>query len=162
MEPNTEVQEEFFERSFEEVEDGFVDMRGFYSTPNGSFWDDEGLYFNRLGFDKHGGSYDKYGVYLPGKGWNEDLNCYENEIDKESLQEPICSQVIDNVRDELMDEFNKMSENELNEAQMKKIYEEIVKMNNGKNSGSSNSKAKFTSQNKVSIPKENNDQIMTD
>lgn len=162
MEPDTEAQEEFFERSFEEVEDGFLDLRGFYNTPNGSFWDDDGCYFNRLGLDKHGGSYDKYGVYLPGKGWNEDLNCYEDDIDKNNLQEIVCTQVIDNVRDELVDESNKNNEDELNEEQMRRIYDEIVRMNSKKRQSMGYSKGKATPQKIIVVPKENSDQIMTD
>ena len=50
----------FFERPFEEVEGGFYDERGFYMIPNGSFWDlIEQTYFNSLGYDSHGCSYDK-------------------------------------------------------------------------------------------------------
>ena len=54
----------FYDRPFEEVEGRFYDEGGFYMTPNGSFWDLEQTYFNSLGFDSHGGSYDKYGVYI--------------------------------------------------------------------------------------------------
>lgn len=85
-------------REFEEVEGGEYDSHGFYYTPNNSFWDDEGYYFNREGFDIYGGYYDDRNVYVPGKGWNkklgrynyvpsfddEDLNfddCYGGEID---------------------------------------------------------------------------------
>ena len=69
---NVECEEEtntFIDRPFEEVEDGYIDDRGFYTSPNGSFWDDDQNYFNRLGFDRHGVSYDKYGIYLPGPDW---------------------------------------------------------------------------------------------
>ena len=69
----------FCERSFEEVEDGYIDDRGFYTTPNGSFWDDDHNYFNHLGYDKYGGSYDKYGVYQPGNGYNENTGFYKEQ-----------------------------------------------------------------------------------
>ena len=69
----------FCERSFEEVEDGYIDDRGFYTTPNGSFWDDEHNYFNHLGYDKYGGSYDKYGVYQPGAGYDENTGLYKEQ-----------------------------------------------------------------------------------
>ena len=69
----------FCERSFEEVEDGYIDDRGFYTTPNGSFWDDEHNYFNRFGFDKYGGSYDKYGIYQPGAGYDEKTGLYNDQ-----------------------------------------------------------------------------------
>ena len=69
----------FCERSFHEVEDGYIDDRGFYTTPNGSFWDDELTYFNHLGFDSHGGSYDKYGVYHPGPNYDEKTGLYADQ-----------------------------------------------------------------------------------
>ena len=69
----------FCDRPYEEVEDGFIDDRGFYTTPNGSFWDDEHTYFNHLGFDRHGGSYDKYGVYHPGAGYDEATGLYNDQ-----------------------------------------------------------------------------------
>ena len=99
MEPKAESKEEFFERSFEETEDGFYDERGFFTTPNGSFWDDERVYFNHLGFDKHGGTYDKYGIYLPGPNWNEEYNCYNDELDKNQDTDKAYSQVLDNIND---------------------------------------------------------------
>ena len=46
---------------------GILNDNGFFITPNGSFWDEDRNYFNHLGFDKHGGTYDKYGLYIPGK-----------------------------------------------------------------------------------------------
>ena len=90
MEPNTilETTEEneqnekpFCDRPYEEVEDGYVDDRGFYTTPNGSFWDEDHTYFNHLGFDKHGGSYDKYGIYQPGPGYDEKTGLYNDQKD---------------------------------------------------------------------------------
>ncbi len=95
----------FCERSFEEVEDGFYDDRGFYTTPNGSFWDDEHNYFNHLGYDKYGGSYDKYGVYQPGNGFNENTGFYKeqeeliNNVDmKENDNEKIVKECIDKLK----------------------------------------------------------------
>ena len=69
----------FCDSPFEEVEDGYIDDRGFYTTPNGSFWDDDKNYFNHLGFDKYGGSYDKYGVYQPGTGYDENTGLYNDQ-----------------------------------------------------------------------------------
>ena len=84
MEPkdNIECEEEnktFCDRPFEEVEDGYIDDRGFYTSPNGSFWDDDHTYFNHLGFDRHGGSYDKYGIYQPGPGYDEKTGLYKDQ-----------------------------------------------------------------------------------
>ena len=155
MEPKQESKEEFFERPFEEMEDGFYDERGFYTTPNGSFWDDDKVYFNHLGFDKHGGSYDKYGVYLPGPNWNEEYNCYDDELDKNQDTDIIYSQVLDNLKEELVEDYAKnekvvkeeakkkagdndgdeddeqddLSE-ELTEEQMKEIFDQAMKKEN--------------------------------
>ena len=73
------IEKPFCERPYEEVEDGYIDDRGFYTTPNGSFWDDDHTYFNHLGFDRHGGSYDKYGVYQPGAGYDEATGLYNDQ-----------------------------------------------------------------------------------
>ena len=74
-----DIEKPFCERPFEEVEDGYYDDRGFYTTPNGSFWDDEQTYFNHLGFDRHGGTYDKYGIYQPGPNYDENLGLYQDQ-----------------------------------------------------------------------------------
>lgn len=68
-------------REFKEVEGGQYDKHGFYHTPNGSFWDCDGIYFDRLGKDVHGGHYDENMEYLPGEGWIDTLMCYEDEIE---------------------------------------------------------------------------------
>ena len=84
-ESKIEIEEEynqdkpFCDREYEEVEDGYIDDRGFYTSPNGSFWDDDHTYFNHLGFDKHGGSYDKFGVYHPGPGYEEKTGLYKDQ-----------------------------------------------------------------------------------
>ena len=74
-----EVSKIFCDRPFEEVEDGYIDDRGFYTSPNGSFWDNDLTYFNHLGFDRHGGFYDKYGIYQPGPGYDEKTGLYEEQ-----------------------------------------------------------------------------------
>ena len=96
MEPNTKLEtteendqneKPFCDRPYEEVEDGYIDDRGFYTTPNGSFWDEDHAYFNHLGFDKHGGSYDKYGVYQPGPDYDEKTGLYKDQKDLITPQE---------------------------------------------------------------------------
>ena len=74
-----EVQKPFYDRPYEEVEDGYFDDRGFYTSPNGSFWDDDHNYFNHFGLDKHGGTYDKFGIYQPGQNYNPETGIYEDE-----------------------------------------------------------------------------------
>ena len=96
MEPNTKLEtteendqneKPFCDRPYEEVEDGYIDDRGFYTTPNGSFWDEDHTYFNHLGFDKHGGSYDKYGLYQPGPDYDEKTGLYKDQKDLITPQE---------------------------------------------------------------------------
>ena len=77
----------FFVRPYEEVENSYIDDRGFYTTPNGSFWDEDETYFNRFGFDQYGGSYDKYGVYQPGEGYDEKIGLYDDEKELFNLQD---------------------------------------------------------------------------
>ena len=69
----------FIEREFSENIDGYYDDEGFFNTPNGSFWDPDGVYFNKEGYDKHGGYYDENQEYVPGHGWDEVNNCYKDE-----------------------------------------------------------------------------------
>lgn len=71
--------ENFIERAFQEVPGGEFDNNGFYHIPDGSFWDPDGVYFNKEGLDKHGGFYNENLEYIPGKGWIDDLMCYEDE-----------------------------------------------------------------------------------
>ena len=80
-EDKKEDKKPFIERVWSEDIEGKLDEDGFFITPNGSFWDQDYVYFNREGFDKHGGRYDENGEYVPGKGWDDNLNCYESEKD---------------------------------------------------------------------------------
>ncbi len=144
---NTSQIEEFIERSFEEVEDGGYDERGFYTTPNGSFWDENHTYFNHLGFDKHNGYYDKYGLYHPGYNYNYDLDCYDDEIDKQFIN--IFNQINTNnlnVLEEhylnnkeyekeidLLNEDNEENENdEFDDEEMERIYNECISISKRK------------------------------
>ena len=93
---NEEDFKTFCERPYEEVEDGYFDDRGFYTTPNGSFWDDDHTYFNHLGFDHHGGTYDQYGVYQPGPDYDEKTGLYIDQKEIiESPEKPDIKGVID-------------------------------------------------------------------
>ena len=81
--PDVSSKKTFVERIFHDDIEGEYDDQGFFNTPNGSFWDPDGVYFNREGFDKHGGYYDDNNIYIPGKGWDEENNCYKDELDDE-------------------------------------------------------------------------------
>ena len=92
-------EKKFIEREWTEEIEGHLDNDGFFITPNGSFWDPDYVYFNREGFDKHGGRYDEKGEYVPGKGWDEELNCYESEKEENSNDD-------DNIDDDIDDGNN--------------------------------------------------------
>ena len=125
MEPkqNKELEEEnktFCDRPFEEVEDGFYDDRGFYTSPNGSFWDDDHIYFNHFGFDRHGGTYDKYGIYQPGPNYDEKTGLYEDQkelIDTEEKKD--VKQILDFA-------ITKLREQEKNDERTIKKYEQPI------------------------------------
>ena len=84
----------FIEKIFNDDIEGEYDEEGFFITPNGSFWDPDGVYFNEEGYDKHGGYYEK-GEYIPGKGWDEDNNCYKDELNDEFAGDSIKPRHID-------------------------------------------------------------------
>ena len=71
---------DFVEREWNDNTEGDYDENGFFVTPNGSLWDPDGVYFNKDGFDKHGGYYDDNNEYIPGEGWDEANNCYVDEL----------------------------------------------------------------------------------
>ena len=82
MMKNSHPGHKFIERVFTDDIEGDYDEDGFFITPNGSFWDPDGVYFNRQGYDKHGGYYDdSNGEYVPGKGWDHVNNCYYDDDD---------------------------------------------------------------------------------
>jgi len=109
----------FCDRPYEEVEDGYIDDRGFYTTPNGSFWDDEHTYFNRLGFDRHGGTYDKYGIYQPGAGYDEKTGLYNDQ------KEFITGNDKANVDKIIELSISKLKEQECNDEKTIRKYEKL-------------------------------------
>ncbi len=118
-EESENVEKPFCERPYEEVEDGYIDDRGFYTTPNGSFWDDEHTYFNHLGFDKHGGSYDKYGIYQPGPGYDENTGLYKDQ------KEFISGNEKENVEKSIELSISKLKEQEWNDEKTIRKYEKL-------------------------------------
>ena len=96
----------FIEREWTEDIEGKIDEDGFFVTPNGSFWDQDYVYFNREGFDRHGGRYDENGEYIPGEGWDDNLNCYESEKEEYNNEK---------------DEDNELDEGYTEDAMMKEL-----------------------------------------
>jgi hypothetical protein len=135
---------EFFDRPFEEVEGGYYDGKGFYCTPEGSFWDENGAYFNREGLDKHGGFYDEYCIYIPGPGWNEEFCCYDDEMNmdidddiKEVINKNIYEELVEGYHyyENLYKNYDKEDVDEIDEDLINKndseIFEEYIKKNFG-------------------------------
>ena len=71
------MEHKFIEREWNEDIEGELDELDFFTTPNGSFWDPDYVYFNREGYDRHGGYY----LYIPGENWDEKNQCYFDEIE---------------------------------------------------------------------------------
>ena len=158
MEPNSDkkqsqenIEKPFFVRPYEEVENGFYDDRGFYTTPNGSFWDEELTYFNHYGFDQYGGSYDKYGIYHPGEGYDEKMGMYNNQkeflnisnisnddnninnqfnsnlIEQELKDENIIKKFEQPVEESEEDDDEDNDDNTFNFDELKEVYDDIIK-----------------------------------
>ena len=106
--------------------EGKLDDYGFFHTPNGSFWDMDGEYFNHYGFDIHGGKYVNELDYIPGPTWIEDLGCYPEDEEKYKQED------IDNYDEEDMDldlpegkeiEINSGINFEMNNEELKKCFD---------------------------------------
>ena len=106
--------------------EGKLDDYGFFHTPNGSFWDMDGEYFNHYGFDIHGGKYVNELDYIPGPTWIEDLGCYPEDEEKYKQED------IDNYDEEDMDldlpegkeiEINGGINFEMNNEELKKCFD---------------------------------------
>ena len=114
----------FIEKIFNDEIEGEYDEEGFFITPDGSFWDPDGVYFNREGYDKHGGYYDDNDEYVPGKGWDEENNCYKDELNDE---DEILSD--DEQEDDQNDGFEQIDINKIqDEERLIKITDDIEKI----------------------------------
>ena len=96
---------------------GEFDEDGFFTTPNGSFWDMDGEYFNRYGFDIHGGKYIDKLDYIPGPTWIEELGCYPEDKDKYQNEEDLKDEM-ENGEDEDLNNFDK-DEDIINKIEIK-------------------------------------------
>lgn len=79
------TRQNFVERPFQEEPGGYYDDAGFYIAKDGAFWDPDGVFFNPQGFDKYGGYYDDNLVYQPGPGWVAEMQCYEDQVAKNTI-----------------------------------------------------------------------------
>ena len=100
---------------------GELDEDGFFITPNGSFWDMDGEYFNHYGFDIHGGKYVDKLDYIPGPTWIEELGCYPEDKDKYQNEEDLKDEM-DNGGDEDLNNFDKDEDiiNKIDKIEIKK------------------------------------------
>ena len=103
--------------------EGKFDDDGFFTTPNGSFWDMDGEYFNRYGYDIHGGKYIDKLDYIPGPTWIEELGCYPEDKDK-YLKEEDLNEDDEDMKDIDMDNIEG-DEDLINDMKMLKVNEDI-------------------------------------
>ena len=124
METNDKVPKE--RRIKTKETEGKLDEDGFFRTPNGSFWDMDGEYFNHYGFDIHGGKYVDKLDYIPGPTWIEELGCYPEDEDKYKNED------INNIIDNDLDKFEGEEELNINNFEKLGINEEEFKNLNKK------------------------------
>ena len=114
----------FVEKIFNDDIEGEYDDEGFFNTLNGSFWDPDGVYFNSEGYDKFGGHYEN-GEYIPGNGWDEQNNCYIEELNDE---DEFASD--DEPEEEENDGFDQVNIDEIqDEEKLIKIPDNIERIN---------------------------------
>ena len=128
---------------------GEYDEDGFFTTPNGSFWDMDGEYFNRYGFDIHGGKYIDKLDYIPGPTWIEELGCYPEDKDK-YIKEEVLNDEIEDLKDlkdlemfeegEVIKEMDKLNVN--NDINDKNIDDDKLKKDKKKKDNKKNKKNK--------------------
>lgn len=175
-----DIEKPFCERPFEEVEDGFYDDRGFYTTPNGSFWDDEQTYFNHFGFDRHGGTYDKYGIYQPGPNYDENLGLYQDQKElfsqeknlhgnefinhsisklreQERKDEKTIKKYEQPVEESEEEDEDDKSNITFDEEDIKEAYNDVMEIENSENKNKENTekKEKYSMNVKIIMPNEN-------
>ena len=116
--------------------EGKFDDDGFFTTPNGSFWDMDGEYFNRYGYDIHGGKYIDKLDYIPGPTWIEELGCYPEDKDKYLKDEDLNDDM-----DMDMEQFEGDGDL-INDMNMLNIKEDIKEENKNKNKKDNDKKNK--------------------
>lgn len=99
MEKNFNNNSEFDFIPEPDEQNGFYDMYGNFFFNEGGFIDLNGNYFNKQGLDKYGGTYNEYDEYIPGEGWIPELQCYEQEINKNKISEEFIAQANLHIKD---------------------------------------------------------------
>ena len=104
--------------------EGKFDNDGFFRTPNGSFWDMDGEYFNHYGYDIHGGKYLDGLDYIPGPNWIEELGCYPE--DEEKYKKEDIDDIDEDIKkdDNLKKEKNKQNKNKKNKKKKEESFDE--------------------------------------
>ena len=135
--------------------EGKFDDDGFFTTPNGSFWDMDGEYFNRYGYDIHGGKYIDKLDYIPGPTWIEELGCYPEDKDKYLKDEDLNDDM-----DMDMEQFEGDGDliNDMNMLNIKDDTKEENKNNNKKDNDKKNKDKKNKNKNKKKKEEEDFDE----
>lgn len=127
---------------------GVMDNDGFFRTPNGSFWDCDGEYFNRQGYDIHGGSYMNVLDYVPGPTWISEYGCYPEEKEFYLHDDKDIEEFDDNEEGIDREEGDFDDGNDLTEEDYKKLgiskedLGKVLHKNNNAKSNNSNTKKK--------------------
>ena len=122
--------------------EGKFDDDGFFTTPNGSFWDMDGEYFNRYGYDIHGGKYIDKLDYIPGPTWIEELGCYPEDKDK-YLKEEDLNDDMEDIKDMDMEQFEGDGDL-INDMKNLNVKEDIKEENKNKKESDKKNKDKKT------------------
>jgi len=105
------------------------------------FWDDEGFYFNRQGYDLHGGYYDDNFIYVPGDDYDSKNECdysdsYNNSY-KDKNYDIYCDEgdfddEFGDIDGEFDDDFDKNYKTSNNNKFKIETYKEIKEVDNNK------------------------------
>ena len=94
------------------------------------FWDPDGVYFNREGYDRHGGYYDDHGEYIPGEGWDDYNKCYFDENIEDDFDDQNDPDDIDDYYDGMNDDDLLDEENYINHKDIEHINVDNNVLNN--------------------------------
>ena len=81
------------------------DERGYIYLTDGTFFDIDGTHFNEEGFDMNKGRHDRFGEYIPGPDFNNELGMYNNDIQNISFDDETLKKEIE---DKEKNEFEKI------------------------------------------------------
>ena len=110
----------------------FLDERGLYISGDGSIYDNDGNFFNNEdGLDEHGGKYNKFGEYINGSNFNENIGMYDDEIKNSLFNE---NELKKEVEEKQKIEFEKIKNEAIKSKKLLKNYYRPYEKNNSSSS----------------------------